>query len=84
MNDGTEARTPCTRGHCLGGYQDDKADLWYDYPPCNGQSSCTFADVCDFSAEGAGTYTVKVYSESGPGTGVRVSGHKEVAFTVNP
>lgn len=84
MNDGTEARTPCTRGHCLGGYQDDKADLWYDYPPCNGQSSCTFANVCDFSAEGAGTYKVKVYSESGPGTGVRVSDHKEVTFTVNP
>ena len=84
MNDGTEARTPCTRGHCLGGYQDDKADLWYDYPPCDGLASCTFANVCDFSAQGAGTYKVKVYSESGPGTGVRVSDHKEVAFTVNP
>ena len=84
MDDGTQAQTPCTRGHCLGDYQDNKADLWYDYPPCDGMTSCTLSDVCDFSAEGAGTYTVKVYSESGPGTGVRVSGHEEVTFTVNP
>jgi hypothetical protein len=74
---------PCPGG-CLGGYQDGGADLWYDYPACNGQASCTFTDVCDFSGEGAGTYTVKVYVESGPGTHVRASGHDEITFTVNP
>ena len=83
---GTTAQTlspdPCAAGHCLGGYQDSKADLWYDYPACNGRSSCTMTGVCDYDAETAGTYTAKVYAEAGPGAGYRPSGHDEATFTV--
>ena len=58
------------------------ADLWYAYPDCNGQSSCTMTDVCDMASEGPGTYTMKVYAEAGPGAGIRPSGHTELLFTV--
>jgi hypothetical protein len=92
MNTGTQASPPCSRtttksaprnDHCVGGYQDNKADLWYDYPDCDGLSSCTFTDVCDMVSETAGTYKMKVYAESGPGAGIRPSGHAEITFTVN-
>ena len=58
------------------------ADLWYNYPDCNGQSSCTMTDVCDMQSEAAGTYTMKVYADAGPGAGIRPSGHAELTFTV--
>jgi hypothetical protein len=65
-----------------GGAHPQGADLWYDYPACNGQAHCDITDACDFSAEGAGSYTIRMYSESGPGSGVRVSGHAALTFTV--
>jgi hypothetical protein len=82
----TEA-APCTTqaGRC-NVYQvgDEGADLWYDYPDCNGATSCTMTDVCDFSDEGStGTHTVKVYVEAGPGAAFRPSSHREITFTIN-
>jgi hypothetical protein len=70
---------PSTRSH-----QDGGADLWYHAPQCDGQSTCTLRDVCDFINEGPGTYTVKMYSEPGPGAQPRPSDHTEATFTVNP
>lgn len=58
------------------------ADLWYWQAACNGKTSCSIADACDFSAEPAGTYRIRMYSESGPGSGVRASDHAEIIFTV--
>jgi hypothetical protein len=66
-----------------GGRHPDGADLWYDYTPCNGQSSCTMTDVCDYSGEAAGTYRVRIYSESGPGSRTRISDTSEASFVVN-
>jgi hypothetical protein len=86
MDDGTESDTPCTRGHCsegTSGYQDNAADLWYDYPSCDDASTCTFTDVCDFQAESAGDKVVKVYVEAGPSKMVRPSTHSEITFTVS-
>ena len=78
---------PCTTqaGRC-NGYQvgDEGADLWYAYPDCDGNSSCTMTDVCDFQSEADGAYTVKVYAEAGPGAAYRPSDHKELTFTVDP
>ncbi len=79
---GNTTALPCSRETCT--YEDDGADLWYHYSACDGNSSCTMTDVCDFATEGAGTYTVKVYAEAGPGAAFRPSTHKELTFTVNP
>jgi hypothetical protein len=65
-------------------YQDGGADLWYAHAACNGQTSCTMTDVCDFQSENAGDYTMKVYAETGPGADFRPSDHAEATFTVNP
>jgi hypothetical protein len=65
-----------------GGAHPQGADLWYHYSACDGQTSCTMTDVCDFQSQGAGTYTVKIYSEPGPGAGIRPSDYGELAFTV--
>jgi hypothetical protein len=59
------------------------ADLWYDYEACNGQTSCTMTGVCDFQSQGAGTYTVRIYSEPGPGAGIRPSDYGRLTFTVD-
>lgn len=67
-----------------GSYQDGGADLWYPYPACDGLSTCAFDAVCDFGSEAAGTYVIKVYGESGPGSGVRASDHAEIEFVVDP
>jgi hypothetical protein len=66
-----------------GGLHPQGADLWYDYPACNGQTSCTMSNVCDYGKESTGNYTVRIYSESGPGSGVRVSAFAKSTFTVN-
>jgi hypothetical protein len=66
-----------------GGSHPNGADLWYDYAACNGQTSCTMTNVCDYSPEAAGTYTVRIYSESGPGSGVRVSDAVSASFVVS-
>jgi hypothetical protein len=50
---------------------------------CNGLSTCNVTDACDFTSTPAGTYTVKIYSEAGPGAGIRVSDMQELTFTVN-
>jgi hypothetical protein len=63
-------------------YQDGGADLWYDYDACDGLSNCTITAACDYQAEGAGTYTAKIYAEAGPGAAFRPSDHKELTFTV--
>jgi hypothetical protein len=90
---GTTAQTlspdPCliggAPGHCLGGYQDSKADLWYDYPACDGEeSSCTMTGVCDYQLEDDGAFTAKIYAETGPPADYRPSDHAEATFTVNP
>jgi hypothetical protein len=65
-----------------GGAHPQGADLWYDYDACDGRTSCTMTDVCDFRSEGVGTYTVKVYSEPGPGAGIRPSDSDKLTFTV--
>jgi hypothetical protein len=78
---GNTAAQPCAEGHCSG-YEDNGADLWYHYPDCNGQSSCTMTGVCDYQAEGQGTYTAKIYAEAGPGAAFRPSDHDEATFTV--
>jgi hypothetical protein len=72
--------SPCPGG-CT--YQDGGADLWYPYPACDGQATCAFRDVCDFQPEGAGTYTVKVHADPGPGAGIRPTDHTEITFNVN-
>ena len=83
----TEAAPCTTQADRCNVYQvgDEGADLWYKYPDCNGASSCTMTDVCDFSDENSpGTHTVKVYVEAGPGAAFRPSSHREITFTVNP
>ena len=75
--------SPCdTAGRCSG-YEDNGADLWYHYPDCNGQASCTFTDICDFQSESAARYMIKIYAEAGPGAAFRPSDHDAVPFTVN-
>jgi hypothetical protein len=62
---------------------DEGADLWYDYPDCDDSTTCSMTDVCDFQSEGTGTYTVKIYTEPGPGASIREGDHKEMTFTIN-
>lgn len=59
------------------------ADLWYAHPACDGKTTCSISDACDFSAEPAGAYEIKMYGESGPGSGVRASDHAEITFVVD-
>jgi len=40
-------------------------------------------DVCDYSGEASGTYRVRIYSESGPGSRTRISDTSEASFVVN-
>ena len=58
-------------------------ELWSDASACDGLSTCSITDACDFQAASPGTYTVKIYSEPGPGAGIRVSDHDSLTFTVN-
>ena len=74
---------PCASAGRCSGYEDGGADLWYRYPGCDGLSSCTMTNVCDFQDEPAGQYVMKVYVEAGPGAAYRPSTHREVTFTVN-
>jgi len=69
---------PRWRYHC--GRQ---GDLWEKPAGCDGQTSCTVTDACDYSGGAAGTYTVRIYSESGPGSGVRVSDAASASFVVS-
>ncbi len=80
---GNTSANPCASSGRCSGYEDNGADLWYHYPGCDGLSSCTMTDVCDFQDEPAGEYVVKIYAEAGPGAAYRPSGHDEAVFTVN-